>query len=721
MQKTILLIFAILCSPIFRASAQYIRGLENNESHWAESDSIEKENVPVGFYMWNVNPRFGTVIPAQADTLPHLFPQKVFTDGVTGKYNFLGNYGAPRQSRLFFDRKSTMSENAFIFSQPYDFFIKQPGELLFTNTKSPITNLTYHSCGNKQNGEDRIRGYFATNINKRTGIGFKLDYLYGRGYYEDQSTAHFNGTVFGSFIDERYQIHALYMANHLKNAENGGIEDDEYVTNPEAFPTKYGTADMPTRLSKTWNKMNVKTLFLTQRYNIGFTRYRDENGQIVQELPTSMLSAKMSKEHSSSKDSLLAQIPNDSTRIDSIAQEEETKHLVQEFVPVTSFIHTLKIDRDDRKFLSNLRTNELSKNYFSDFYLPGDSANDNTQYLNVENLVGIELREGFNSWVKSGLKLYAKHEFKRFTLPDSKKNATNYTHNYFTLGAELLKEQGKIFHYNLLGEIRSSGKEWGEFNIEGNANLNIPLKRDTLQFHGGGFIRNELPSFYYEHYHGRNAWWDNSLDKQFRTCIFGEIAYKKTRLSVNIESIQNYTYFAEQQATATTESGEQQVLYSVGVRQSKKNIQLISATLKQDFRWGILNWENEFTYQVSSDKEVFPVPAFNGYTNLYLLFRIAKVLRTELGADLRYFTEYYAPTYSPIIGQFCVQDKAARVKIGNYPVVNAYANFHLRNTRFYVMASHVNYSSGRGRPFLVPHYPLNRLVLRLGLSWTFSN
>jgi hypothetical protein len=97
------------------------------------------------------------------------------------------------------------------------------------------------------------------------------------------------------------------------------------------------------------------------------------------------------------------------------------------------------------------------------------------------------------------------------------------------------------------------------------------------------------------------------------------------------------------------------------------------------------------------------------------------VLRTELGGDVRYFTSYYAPTYSPLIGQYAVQDAETRVKVGNYPIVNVYANFHLKNTRFYLMASHVNYSSGKGKPFLVPHYPLNRMVLRFGVSWNFFN
>ena len=116
-----------------------------------------------------------------------------------------------------------------------------------------------------------------------------------------------------------------------------------------------------------------------------------------------------------------------------------------------------------------------------------------------------------------------------------------------------------------------------------------------------------------------------------------------------------------------------------------------------------------------------PLPSFFGYSNMYILFRIARVLRTEIGADARFYTKYRVPTYSPIVGQYVMQDEAMAVEKGGYPVVNAYINFHLKRTRFYLMASHVNYSSGKGDPFSLPHYPLNQMVIRMGLSWNFDN
>ena len=117
-----------------------------------------------------------------------------------------------------------------------------------------------------------------------------------------------------------------------------------------------------------------------------------------------------------------------------------------------------------------------------------------------------------------------------------------------------------------------------------------------------------------------------------------------------------------------------------------------------------------------------PLPKLNIYTNLYLLFRIgiAKVLRIQIGGDMRFFTSYFAPDYSPAIQQFAVQDtRYERTKIGGYPIVGAYANMHLKHCRLYVSVRHVN--SGNGHSFLVPHYPINPLTVNMGLSWNFFN
>ena len=148
----------------------------------------------------------------------------------------------------------------------------------------------------------------------------------------------------------------------------------------------------------------------------------------------------------------------------------------------------------------------------------------------------------------------------------------------------------------------------------------------------------------------------------------------------------------------------------------------MTAQLHQNFRLGPLNWENVITYQNSSNKEVLPLPTWNFFSNLYLKFKIAKVLGVELGADVTYFTKYYAPDFCPMINQFAIQRTAdSRIELGGYPFIDVYANMKLKSVRFFIMMTHINSGSGNRMSFLTPHYPTNSNVLHIGVSWPFFN
>jgi hypothetical protein len=57
-------------------------------------------------------------------------------------------------------------------------------------------------------------------------------------------------------------------------------------------------------------------------------------------------------------------------------------------------------------------------------------------------------------------------------------------------------------------------------------------------------------------------------------------------------------------------------------------------------------------------------------------------------------------------------------ELGNYPIVNVYANFHLKQTRFFIMMSHVNEVRQQE---LFPRTPLpaQRQYHPIRLSWNF--
>ena len=240
-----------------------------NINQQKDSTSDNKE-IPKGIKVWTIDERFGDITPAIPDTLSYMYNNSIFTSGMRGEYNYLGNLGAPRISRLFLNRYR--NDEQFIFTQPYDYFIVPIEQFRFTNTLSPITNLTYNTAGNKSNGEDHLLAKFAVNAGKRIGVGFIADYLYGRGFYANQASSHVNFTLYGSYLGERYQAHLRFTTNHQKIAENGGITDDKFITNPESFDDNYQSNEIPTVLEENWNRNNHQHIFLTHRYSFGFHR-----------------------------------------------------------------------------------------------------------------------------------------------------------------------------------------------------------------------------------------------------------------------------------------------------------------------------------------------------------------------------------------------------------------------------------------------------------------
>ena len=727
-----------------------------NKTNRKDSLKNEKE-IPEGIKVWTIDSRFGDRKPAIPDTLSHMFMNTVFTTGLRGEYNTTGNLGAPRINRIFTDRQN---EGQFIFTQPFDFFITPIGQFHFTNTLSPFTNITYNTAGNRLNGEDHLTTKFGVNAGKKLGVGFKFDYLYGRGYYQDQSTAHFNYTMYGSYIGDHYQAHLLLSTNHQKVTENGGITNDNYIIHPESYSDKYTTSEIPTVLSQNWNRNDNQHIFFTHRYNLGFSRKVPMTADEIKAKKFAMASkkdnesSKQEKETSrnNKKDEPIEGRPDnakimgtepdgqkktndrlalDKHTADSLLSIENKKQadsmwMKKEFVPVTSFIHTIQFDNYRRIYQAyNTPSNYYANNYNVQEYLSGDSIYDKTRYYSLKNTFALSLLEGFNKWAKAGLKAFITSDLRHFTLP----NATgidSYNEHNFSIGAQLSKTQGKLLHYDAIAETWLTGSDAGQMKLDVNADLNFKLFGDTLTLSANGFLYRLNPTFYYRHFHSRHAWWDNNnLSKIIHSRIQGILNYQKTRttLRVEIDEIKNYTYFASSYNTVN----DNRVNHAIVVKQNNGLIHLLTASISQDFTFGPINWENMIIYQNSSNKTVLPVPALNIYSNLYLRFKIAHVLRCDFGADVRYFTKYYAPDYVPILGQYAIQTNTDtngndnRIEIGNYPVANVYANFHLKHTRFFIMLSHFNAGTGRKNYFFTPHYPLNQSILRFGLSWNFFN
>ena len=722
MKKTLFIILIILCGGT-TANAQLNNNFQRGTGMSASGRDSNKfdrmgnpidttavndaSTVPIGLFSWKVDERLGNVYTMPVDTVQAGFMNTNYTGGMRGHYTYLGNLGSPRIAHVYFDRKDP---SQIYFTDPYDFTVKKAGDVVYTNTLSPFANLTYYKQGDGRYGEERFKSYFATNVNKRLGFGFDIDYTYGRGKYMNQSTALFNGNLFAYYRGDKYDMHFNFVNDNLKVAENGGLQDDRYVTHPLEMAggkRTYRTYEMPTNLANIWNHNTGYHAFLTHRYNLGF--------------------------------------------YDEVKDEKDTLN-TEVFVPVTSIIHTMKIDMNKREYVSY--DHEQNLRYFEHNYLGSDST-DVTKHFSIKNTIGLSLREGFNKYAKAGLTAFASFEHRKFNLVDSIPGEVDkfalraIKENNFSVGGQLIKEKGKLLHYQVFGEAVVAGEDAGQFIVEGKGDLNFRLWKDTVRLEVNAHIKNLNPTFYHRHFHSKHYWWDNDLSKITSTKLEGKFSIDrwKTMLKVGVENIKNYTYLDNasvgyddestpsmanhtnamltgitRDVTNVEPSEEIKKVYKndARVQQHSDNIQVLSATLQQDFHLGIFHLDNEVTFQKSSNEEVLPLPKMVLYHNLYIRAALAKkVLSIDLGADVRYFSQYYAPDYSPAIGQYYLQNHETRYKLGGYPMVNAYVNLHLKRTRIFVQMYNLLQKDGDKSYFYTPHYALNPRILKIGISWNF--
>lgn len=632
----------------------------------------DKPQAVLPSYAWSINEPLGLREESTIDTLFQNYHLRSVAAMAYPAYATTGNLGAEGLNLKYFDRKPTSD---FFFQDALSAWMPNFYEQVFYNTRIPMTLLSYNTGGSRDNGQDRLSGTFSGNINKNAQVGAMLDYLYSKGSYNYQADKDLSWGFNGSYIGDRYEFQGYFNHYNFLNKENGGIEDDLYITDPaeiQGGSTKVDFKTIPTNLSKAHSKIVAQKFLMNHRYKVGF--YKEEH-------------------------------LDDTT-------------VVKTYVPVSSFIWTMKYDASKHIF----KNDNLSegKEFWENQYINPNGTDDRTQYWALTNTVGISLLEGFNKYAKAGLAAYVTHQIRSYTqAPDTvtgTEQAAGLTPNPFPdikakekqnlmwVGAQLTKQQGTYLTYDVKGEIGLVGPASGEVKIDGKINTRFPLLGDTVGLTAYGKFENVAPPYLYNNYVSNHFIWKNDFSKIRKVRVGGilTVPYTNTRLNIGVENVQNYIYF-DKTCKPVQHSG---------------SVQVFNATLSQHLGYRALNWDNEITYQTSTEQGVIPLPKLSIYSNAYLTFKVARVLDVQLGIDCSYYTKYKSVAYQPATMTFYNQDE---VECGGFPYMNAYVNMKLSKVRFYVMMSHVNQGMTEDNYFSMPHYPLNPRRFLLGLTIDFAN
>ena len=678
-----------ICMLIIMSIAGGVTAFAQGDRDWnphampGEGEPLETVKEPSA---WTLTYPLGFHIPAEVDTAQYNYQRRSIPTMASDAWATTGNLGAPGMNLLWFEREKPSD---FLFYDALGFWMPSFAKQKFHNTYIPTTILQYNYCGNSENHQDRLQGDFAGNVNRRIGIGGFVDYLHSKGCYNYQAAKNFNYGLSAYYFGDRYELQTFYQQYEHQNLENGGITDDRYITDPAAVQGGVSSVQyksIPTRLSSAKNRLTGSEFYMNHAYKIGYWSEEEVNDTLTRDI----------------------------------------------YIPVIKILYSF----DYRHYRHVFSEKSRAQDFWENFYFDQSGTYDDTKLNSFSNTIGIYFIEGFQKWMKFGLSAYATYQLNQFTLPNAgyakdgeggessngqdSSTADNgltpmpairipdpkHNQNFVYIGGRIEKAQGSILRYNADVRFGLSGDAAGDLDLNGQILTNIPLFGDTVAIEGHGGFHNSTPDWLSKHYISNHFIWSNDFGK-IRSVKFGgsiDIPWTRTKAMIDVENIQNRIYFGNDFLP----------------HQHGGNVQIMSVGLQQNFKIGILNWNNRVAWQVSSNNSILPLPELSVYSNLFIKARLFKVLHLQVGVDCDYYTKYRGYTYQPATMTFCNQDETS---LGGYPFCNAYINLRLYRCRFYVMMSHVNQGlfGSAYNEFSLPHYPINPRRFQIGIAVDFAN
>jgi hypothetical protein len=252
---------------------------------------------------------------------------------------------------------------------------------------------------------------------------------------------------------------------------------------------------------------------------------------------------------------------------------------------------------------------------------------------------------------------------------------------------------GILFRIN--AEYGLAGYNKGDYRVEVFAEK--PLGSKGLHLGVQGISSLQHADFMAMQYSSNNFVWHNSFEQQ--QTISGKLYLKSDfyRFEVGIFG-RGYNHLIYYQGDATP-------------AQLATGVSLLGGYARKDLRLGHWNFNNKVTWQYPSDAGILQFPEWVTQTSLFFQNNYKNKMTYQVGADLNYFSSYFANNYMPATGQFYVQTEK---KTGNYPFLDFFVSMQIRTVRVFIKYEHLNSGYPSNRYYFAPGYPAPD-------SWIFNN
>lgn len=573
-----------------------------------------------------------------------------------------GNLGLAAMPMLFEPLKTIGFDAGF---HALDDYAMTQDDVKYYQARTPFTSLYYVAASDV---EQVFRVIHSQNVKKNFNIGANFNRIGANGVYARQRGDDLNGALFTWYQspNKRYNLWSNVVFNTLKAAENGAITNDSIYTSVSQLGLNRIAERI--RLNNARQIWRQGTFMLKQTYFVG--------------------------------------------RIDSLAQEISDKIL-----PTNKIAYTFKYNKNSYAFQKDEADDH---SVFPIGYADSTFTNDSTSYKHIQNefIYSFFLRARGSSIIKNELKLDAgiRHDYYNYTQLGRYRDQTNfYQYNSVFQNITLLGAAGYRFSNRIDLNVDVAqifqGLNTGDFLYE--ARSNVLLSNSVGRVVLAAYFQNKSPEELYNRYVGNHYSWLNNFDRTKTINLSFKYLNDKLKFDATAEYylISNYLYFEQDTISSASKNGIRPV-------QLGSSINLLKIALGKKFKWGKFHLDSYLVYQKTDNPGILRTPEIYTFNSFYLDQTFFRVLKTNVGFDVRYNTAYRNYSYSPASGQFYIGHE--NKTFDTTPIVDVWVKASLRKANLFVKCDYVNQGFPVKGYYTINQYPMqDRLLFKFGVQWNF--
>ena len=616
---------------------------------------------------------------------------------------WLGVSGSPEMTYNYFKR--TQTDNA-IFYTPLQRYSYSPETLPNYNTKTPHTELAYWGTlfANKEKEESNIRVLTTQNILPELNLTLEFRRFGGNGILKREDTNNRNVVIASNYMGKRYLMHTGYIYNKVARSENGGIVDNFWIRD-----TTVDAREIDIYLKNASSTTKKNTLFLDQSYRIPFTFLENLKGRKERKRQEAVRDSIMT-----SGDSLAIAALLEKETLDEIEETEVAVDTVNKDITTAIIGHSSEYSVFRRIYQDDISTSDdLGRQFFNDrFYLNPTRSADSLRVMKFENRFFIRLQPWKSDAIVSKLDVGIGDKLANyftFNTADYVQGSSNTLLNSTYLYAGARGQYKKYFTWDAKGEYTFLGYEINDFGIHANLAFSAyPFRRDrksplTLKAHFETTLKE--PDYYEQHLCTNHYMWNNDFGKISSTKIGAALEIPRWDLHASFDYalLSNNIYYDTEGI----------------VRQNTDPMSVMTASLRKDFIVWKFHLDHQALFQLSSNKDVIPLPMLALNLRYYLQFDVVKkVMQMQIGANAAFTTKWYAPAFNPVLGVFHNQNVA---EYGNCPYIDAFVNIQWKRACIFVKIVNVNmgWPNKSADYFSAAGYIAPQRAIKFGISWPF--